>query len=70
MGAVASPCINVCRMDDDTGWCMGCLRTLEEIGAWSRLSDAGKQAVCGQLAQRRVLWVQQGRGALPTPPAH
>ncbi|MDP2008266.1 MAG: DUF1289 domain-containing protein [Rubrivivax sp.] len=63
--AVASPCINVCRMDQATGWCVGCLRTLDEIGVWSRLSDAGKQAVWNELAQRRLLWVQQGREPRP-----
>ena len=28
-----SPCINVCRMDERTGWCEGCQRTLTEIAA-------------------------------------
>ena len=26
-----SPCINVCRMDAATGWCAGCLRTIDEM---------------------------------------
>ncbi len=66
---VVSPCINVCRMDEATGWCEGCLRTLDEITLWSRLSDAGKQSVWDQLARRRVLWLRQGRGPLPAPTA-
>jgi len=33
---VASPCINVCRMSQETALCEGCLRTLDEIAAWSR----------------------------------
>lgn len=49
---VPSPCISVCRMDAATGWCEGCLRTLDEIGAWSGLSSEGKQAVWSRLAQR------------------
>ncbi|MBK6471696.1 MAG: DUF1289 domain-containing protein [Betaproteobacteria bacterium] len=60
-----SPCINVCRMDEATGWCAGCLRTLDEIALWSRLAEADKRAVWEALAQRRVLWLQQGRGPLP-----
>ena len=28
---VQSPCVNVCRMDEHTGLCAGCLRTLDEI---------------------------------------
>ncbi|MBL8308753.1 MAG: DUF1289 domain-containing protein [Rubrivivax sp.] len=53
---VPSPCTNVCRMDAATGWCAGCLRTIDEIVAWSRLSDDAKRAVWAQLPQRRVQW--------------
>lgn len=31
-----SPCINVCAMDTDTGWCLGCGRTLGEIAEWPK----------------------------------
>jgi len=65
--ALPSPCINICRMDEATGWCAGCLRALDEIALWSRLSEPAKQAVWDELAQRRVLWLQQGRGPLPAP---
>jgi hypothetical protein len=50
---VASPCINVCRMNPATGWCEGCLRTLDEIAAWSTLDDEAKRAVWLQLQRRR-----------------
>ena len=49
---VASPCINVCRMNPDTGLCEGCLRTLAEIAAWSGMSADEKRAVLAQLAGR------------------
>ena len=49
---VASPCINVCRMNPDTGLCEGCLRTLAEIAAWSAMSSEEKRAVLAQLATR------------------
>lgn len=55
---VASPCINVCQMDETTGWCAGCLRTLDEIACWSLLDDLEKQAVCNELEERRVQWQQ------------
>jgi uncharacterized protein len=51
-----SPCISVCRMHASSGWCEGCLRTLDEIAAWSRMDEAGKRAVWLQLSQRRVQW--------------
>jgi uncharacterized protein len=58
---VPSPCTSVCRMDEASGWCQGCLRTLDEIGFWSVLDEADKQAVCLLIEQRRVLWLQRGR---------
>ena len=51
--AVASPCIGVCRMDEASGCCEGCLRTIDEIAAWSTLDDAARRAVWLQLGQRR-----------------
>ena len=54
MSGVASPCINLCRMHAATGWCEGCLRSLDEIAAWGRLDDAGRRAVLGRLPARRV----------------
>lgn len=53
---VPSPCISVCRMDEATGWCAGCLRTLDEIAGWSRLDDEGKRAVLATLPGRRGIW--------------
>jgi len=50
---VASPCTSVCKLDPRTGWCEGCWRTLDEIAAWSTMSDADKRAVWAQLRQRR-----------------
>ena len=54
---VASPCVNVCKMDEASGWCTGCLRTLDEIAWWSQLDDEDKRAVWQQLPQRRVQWL-------------
>ena len=51
---VASPCINVCRMNPDTGLCEGCLRTLDEIAAWSGLSPEEKRSVLERLPARRT----------------
>jgi uncharacterized protein len=49
-----SPCVNICRMNEATGLCEGCLRTLDEIACWSLLDDAEKSAVWDELEQRRA----------------
>lgn len=56
---VASPCQSVCVMHPGTGWCEGCLRTLAEIGDWSRMDPSAKLAVWAQLparVQARLAW--------------
>ena len=50
---VKSPCINICRMDERTGLCVGCLRTIDEIVAWARMSEDEQRALLGALAQRQ-----------------
>jgi predicted Fe-S protein YdhL (DUF1289 family) len=40
-------------MDAATGYCIGCWRTIDEIAAWSRLSDDEKRAVLARVAARR-----------------
>ncbi|MBX3611208.1 MAG: DUF1289 domain-containing protein [Hydrogenophaga sp.] len=52
--SVPSPCINVCRLDDSQRMCVGCLRTLQEIGGWSRMDDADKRAVWARIAPGEV----------------
>jgi len=51
---VPSPCIDVCAIDPRTGWCGGCLRTLDEIAAWSGLDDSAKRVVWKRLYERRA----------------
>jgi len=50
---VPSPCTSVCKMDPSTGWCEGCLRTIDEIAAWAALSDTDKLVIWDRLAERR-----------------
>ncbi len=51
--SVPSPCIQVCAMSQATGLCQGCWRTLDEIAAWSTLSDADKLQVWRALRARK-----------------
>jgi predicted Fe-S protein YdhL (DUF1289 family) len=50
---VASPCINVCRMNPDTALCEGCFRTLDEIATWSAMNPEEKLGVLAKLPARR-----------------
>ena len=50
--SVPSPCVSLCLMHPGAGWCDGCLRTLPEIGGWSRASDEEKRLVWSQIPER------------------
>lgn len=51
--APPSPCSGVCRMDPETQYCLGCLRSLAEIAGWSRFSDEEKRAVLSAISGRK-----------------
>ena len=57
---VSSPCISVCRIDPVTGWCEGCLRTLDEIAQWGSMPDEQRSAIWTALPIRRA---QRAAGA-------
>jgi predicted Fe-S protein YdhL (DUF1289 family) len=49
---IKSPCIKVCAIDGETGYCLGCGRTLPEIGRWTQLAPDGRDAVIARLPER------------------
>lgn len=49
---IESPCIKVCVIHPETRLCTGCLRSIDEIGAWSRLSPDERSAVMAELPNR------------------
>lgn len=51
--APASPCNKVCSIDRRTGWCLGCFRTGEEIGAWPAMTSQAKRDLLALLPARQ-----------------
>jgi predicted Fe-S protein YdhL (DUF1289 family) len=56
---VPSPCVSICVIDEPTGLCAGCYRTLGEIAGWIDLSAAERRTVVANLALRRALYEGQ-----------
>jgi predicted Fe-S protein YdhL (DUF1289 family) len=50
--AVPSPCVDICRVDRKTGWCVACLRTAEEIRSWARMTDHRRHQILGERKRR------------------
>jgi predicted Fe-S protein YdhL (DUF1289 family) len=55
MSVASTPCIKVCVIDPATALCRGCLRSLDEIAAWSGMSEAERRRVMARLPDRRSL---------------
>lgn len=51
---IASPCVQVCVVDGESGLCLGCFRTLAEVAGWSRLPEAERGAILAALPGRRA----------------
>lgn len=51
--SIATPCVKVCIVDGASGLCLGCYRTLSEIGGWSGLTDERRAAVMAELPARK-----------------
>jgi predicted Fe-S protein YdhL (DUF1289 family) len=52
MNVAISPCIGICRLDDETGYCVGCGRTGDEIATWSTAGPGGRRAIWAALPAR------------------
>lgn len=50
--SIASPCVNICTMDQATGWCRGCGRTIREISNWSAKPPEERRAIRAALPER------------------
>lgn len=49
---VESPCVKICLVHPEERICTGCLRTLEEIAGWGRMTPEARRAVMAELPSR------------------
>nr|WP_294839301.1 DUF1289 domain-containing protein [uncultured Methylotenera sp.] len=50
---VQSPCIGVCSIDETTGFCNGCYRTIAEIRGWWDMQPTEQQDLLSVLETRQ-----------------
>jgi predicted Fe-S protein YdhL (DUF1289 family) len=51
---VVSPCVGVCSINDATGFCNGCYRTIGEIQAWWDMPASERTQVMEALDARQA----------------
>jgi uncharacterized protein len=49
---IASPCVKLCVVHPDARICVGCLRTIDEISSWSKLTHEERAVVMAELPGR------------------
>jgi len=49
---IQSPCVKLCVVHPEERICVGCLRTMEDIATWSRLTPQARAAVMADLPAR------------------
>jgi uncharacterized protein len=49
---IETPCIKICVLEPESGFCIGCGRSRDEIGDWLALSAANRRAVMETLPER------------------
>ena len=59
---VDSPCIKICVVHAETRLCTGCLRSIDEIAAWSQMSPDARSAVMDALPDRANLITKRRGG--------
>ncbi len=50
---VPSPCISICLLDETDNFCIGCLRTVDELRDWCIMDAEQKTKVLGELEERK-----------------
>lgn len=51
---IESPCVKVCVIHPETRLCVGCKRSIDEIGQWSRMSPEARRLIMSDLPERMV----------------
>ena len=61
--SIATPCVKVCIVDGASGLCLGCWRSLSEIGGWSGFTDAERARITAELPEREASGVRRQAAA-------
>jgi len=59
---IESPCVKICVIHPEARLCTGCLRSIEEIGSWSRMTGDERKAVMDDLPARKSKLVKRRGG--------
>jgi len=56
-----TPCIDVCEIDQASGLCRGCARTIDEIANWAAMTSTERARIMAELAGRKARIAEAAR---------
>ncbi|WP_071798934.1 DUF1289 domain-containing protein [Natronohydrobacter thiooxidans] len=59
---IESPCVKICVIHPESKLCAGCLRSLDEIADWSRMSAEARREIMAELPARAPQLTQRRGG--------
>ena len=59
---IESPCVKLCVIHPEARLCVGCLRSIDEITMWSRMSVDTRRSVMAELPGRAPLIAKRRGG--------
>ena len=59
---IQSPCVKVCVVHPESGICIGCHRTTDEIAGWSAMSDTERSDITANLPDRAPIMKKRRGG--------
>lgn len=61
---IESPCVKICVIHPEERICVGCYRSIEEIGTWSRKTPEERRAIMADLPARAPKLVKRRGGRM------
>ena len=52
---VKSPCIEVCKMDIENNYCLGCGRSINQLTNWTNYTEKEKNEIINNLKKMSLL---------------
>ncbi len=49
---IESPCVKLCVVHPEARLCVGCFRSIDEIGSWSRMTSDERRTIMAELPAR------------------
>lgn len=61
---IESPCVKICVVHPEAKICIGCYRTIAEIGGWSRMSADERRLLMAELPARTKTMTKRRGGRM------